>query len=76
MEDHGDIFHRGSNTSMEKILFIIHTILVCYTEAVIILFLIFDLLFPYSILYIALLVFTIPLFCEYILIPELKEKFE
>lgn len=79
MEDNGEIFHSGSNTTMKKVLCIIKTTLWYYSQSIVILFLLFYLhpewTFPYNILCLALMIFTIPLFCEYVLIPELKKKF-
>lgn len=75
MEDNGEIFHSGSDTTMKKILYIIKLSILTYIQSIIIFFLIFELMYPYSVLYLAFIIFTIPLYCEYILIPLLKKKF-
>ena len=80
MEDHGDIFHHSDfKTTMKKVLFIIKTILWYYLQSIVLLFLLFyfhpEWTYPYNILCLALMIFTIPFFCEYKLIPELKKKF-
>lgn len=79
MEDNGEIFHSGSNTTMKKVLYIIKTTLWYYSQSIVLLFLLFYLhpewTYPYNILCLALMIFTIPFFCEYALIPKLKKKF-